>query len=315
MSRNTVLLNSPAFSKCAARIASRSQGRVKHATVEWKTFPDKYPNIYVKDADALAGNNVVFLTSLYKPECLFEQVSVLYSLPRFLVNSLTVILPYFPTGTMERIDDEGQIATAKVMSRILSSMPLTRCGPATLVTYDIHALQNRFYFGDNVMPRIHTCLPLMMDEAERLDDVVVAFPDDGSFKRFHKHTRNKPNIVMTKVRQGDKRIVKLKEGVDPTGKHVILVDDVGHTGGTLLESAQILRDKGAHAVSAFVTHGAFPDRAWQRLQDSPLLDTVWMTESIPEKCSEIAQHGATKFKVIPLDAQILSDMDRLSFHC
>ena len=37
---------------------------------------------------------------------------VLYS--RYLARSFTFILPYFPTGTMERVDKEGQIATAKV---------------------------------------------------------------------------------------------------------------------------------------------------------------------------------------------------------
>ena len=33
---------------------------------------------------------------------------------RYLARSFTFILPYFPTGTMERVDKEGQIATAKV---------------------------------------------------------------------------------------------------------------------------------------------------------------------------------------------------------
>ena len=33
---------------------------------------------------------------------------------RYLIKSLKVVLAYFPTGTMERVDKEGQIATAKV---------------------------------------------------------------------------------------------------------------------------------------------------------------------------------------------------------
>ena len=85
----------------------------------------------------------------------------------------------------------------------------------------------------------------------------------------------------------------------------------GLSGGTLLESAEILRDNGARAVSAYVTHGAFPDRAWERLQHSPLLDTIWLTESIPEKCKEIQLQGGSKFRVIPLDQQILEDIHKL----
>jgi len=33
---------------------------------------------------------------------------------RYMARSFTFILPYFPTGTMERVDTEGQVATAKV---------------------------------------------------------------------------------------------------------------------------------------------------------------------------------------------------------
>lgn len=50
---------------------------------------------------------------------IFEQLSVLYAIPRYLARSVIVILPYFPTGTMERVDKEGQIATAKVLELVL----------------------------------------------------------------------------------------------------------------------------------------------------------------------------------------------------
>lgn len=39
--------------------------------------------------------------------------------PRYLVRSFTVIMPYFPTGTMERVDTEGQICTAKVYASVV----------------------------------------------------------------------------------------------------------------------------------------------------------------------------------------------------
>jgi len=35
-----------------------------------------------------------------------------------MARSFTFILPYFPTGTMERVDTEGQVATAKVIMYI-----------------------------------------------------------------------------------------------------------------------------------------------------------------------------------------------------
>lgn len=41
-------------------------------------------------------------------------------------------------------------------------------------------------------------------------------------------------ITCTKVRDGNKRIVQLKEG-DPRGRHVVIVDDLVQSGGTLIE--------------------------------------------------------------------------------
>ena len=45
----------------------------------------------------------------------FLVFSLQHSYPRYLARSFHFILPYFPTGTMERVDTEGQIATAKVI--------------------------------------------------------------------------------------------------------------------------------------------------------------------------------------------------------
>lgn len=39
------------------------------------------------------------------------------------------------------MEEEGDVATAFTMARILSNIPISRGGPASLVIYDIHALQ------------------------------------------------------------------------------------------------------------------------------------------------------------------------------
>ena len=55
--------------------------------------------------------------------------------------------------------------------------------------------------------------------------IVVAFPDDGAWKRFHKQFDHLPMVVCAKVHEGDKRIVRIKEG-NPAGFHVVIVDDL-----------------------------------------------------------------------------------------
>ncbi len=59
---------------------------------------------------------VILLASFHSPEVIFEELSLIYSLPRYLIRSFRLILPFFPTATMERIDREGQVVTAKVRS-------------------------------------------------------------------------------------------------------------------------------------------------------------------------------------------------------
>lgn len=119
---------------------------------------------------------------------IFEQISIIYSLPRLFVGSFTLVLPYFPTGTAERVEAEGDVATAFTLARIISNTPLARGGPASVVIFDIHALQERFYFGDTVLPLFESGIPLLRERLNTLPDrdlITIAYPDEGSWKRFH----------------------------------------------------------------------------------------------------------------------------------
>lgn len=82
--------------------------------VEWVPFDDGFPNLFIEEVKEMAGRDIIFLASFHDPAVIFEQLGVIYALPKYMARSLTVIVPYFPTGTMERVDKEGQIATAKV---------------------------------------------------------------------------------------------------------------------------------------------------------------------------------------------------------
>jgi phosphoribosylpyrophosphate synthetase len=218
------------------------------------------------------------VASLHNTQTIFEQISVIWALPRYRVNSLNVVLPYFPTGTMERVDTEGQIATAYTLAKMLSTVPMTCRGPVQYMIYDIHALQERFYFSENVIPRfcvyflnlckltlrLETAIPLLLDALEEqhvqspiewnLHKLAIAFPDEGAQKRFSRDfPKDWHRIMCLKVREGDKRIVRLRDGRtgvvhkhtnkhiagDPKGKDVLIVDDLVQTGNTLLETVKV----------------------------------------------------------------------------
>jgi len=63
--------------------------------------------------------------------------------------------------------------------------------------------------------RLESAVPLLRQKIESLSDagqISIAFPDDGAYKRFHVQFEDYPIIICNKVRDGDKRIVKVKEG-------------------------------------------------------------------------------------------------------
>lgn len=195
-------------------------------------FKDGFPNLFVRDAIRVRNRHVAFLASFHDPSVIFEQISIIYSLPRLFVGSFTLVLPYFPTGTAERVEAEGDVATAFTLARIISNTPLARGGPASVVIFDIHALQERFYFGDHVLPLFESGIPLLRDRLQTLGDsdaVTIAYPDEGAWKRFHYQFGDYPEVICTKVRNGDQRIVQLKEG-EPQGRHVVIVDDLVQSG-------------------------------------------------------------------------------------
>lgn len=75
-----------------------------------RKFDDGFPNLFVKDAIGIRNRHVAFLASFHKPSLIFDQISVIYALPRLFISSFTLILPFFPTGTQERVREQTNAA-------------------------------------------------------------------------------------------------------------------------------------------------------------------------------------------------------------
>ncbi|XP_010491780.1 PREDICTED: ribose-phosphate pyrophosphokinase 3, chloroplastic [Camelina sativa] len=310
-SKRVCLFHSDETRDLAERIVSQSDC-IELRSINWKKFDDGFPNLFIQNAQGIRGQHVAFLASFSSPAVIFEQLSVIYALPKLFVSSFTLVLPFFPTGTSERMEDEGDVATAFTLARILSNIPASRGGPTSLVTFDIHALQERFYFGDTILPCFESGIPLLKSRLQSLpdsDNISIAFPDDGAWKRFHKQLQHYPTIVCNKVRMGDKRIVRIKEG-DAEGRHVVIVDDLVQSGGTLIECQKVLAAHGAAKISAYVTHGIFPKSSWNRFKldtkgdPAEGLSYFWITDSCGLTVKEVM--NKPPFEVLSLAGSIAS---------
>ncbi|PRP81086.1 hypothetical protein PROFUN_11200 [Planoprotostelium fungivorum] len=304
-----IIFFNPEMKSLAESMQATHPDMFELGAISWQFFEDGFPNLFIQKVETIRGRDIVILLSFLRQDQMLAQLSVIYALPRYFVGSLKIILPYFPTGTMERVDEEGQIATAFTFARLLSRTPLTIKGPAKLVIYDIHALQTRFYFDDSVVPLLVSAIPMflrILQEKHANEKIVIVFPDEGAWKRFKKNFDHSwETVCCIKVREGDKRVVKIKEGEEHLDKaHAFIVDDLVKSGGTLLECKGAITRAGATKVSAFVTHAVFPNRSYERFKEEDF-STFYTTDSCPETSQQL--EGRAPFKVLPL-APSISDI-------
>src|SRR3546814_9939873 len=86
---------------------------------------------------------------------------------------------------------------------------------------------------------------------------------------------------------------------DVKGRRCILVDDIVDSAGTLCNAAVALRDAGATAVSAYVTHGVLSGGAVARVSSSPLEELV-MTDSIQATEAVRVAQNIRQISIAPL---------------
>ncbi len=312
---NTVLMFHHTLESMAKRM--RVQCDYKLSFVDWSYFPDTWPNITFDSKDNLINKDVVFLFSAARKEIFLEQMSLLIALPRQLIKSLTVVIPYLGPATHERVDYDGMLATVEPLLKLIStSIPMTRSGPPRI--FDIHALQERFYTSDNIIMELMTAIPLLKDYLkEKYQHIesypAIAFPDDGAYKRFkYMFGDGYKMVVCSKVRSADGgRSVKIKDmygwGPNPTYDNILIVDDLVQSGGTLIECSNALKTFGFKNVSAYVTHAVFPNNTWKRITPA-IFDEFIVTNTNPEVTDML---GSVKpFKVLNVETCLINEINK-----
>jgi phosphoribosylpyrophosphate synthetase len=162
---------------------------------------------------------------------------------------------------------------------------------------------------------LQTAIPLLKERIKGSNINSVAFPDDGAAKRFSAmflQDMDMEIIVCAKSRGkgGDERNVVLQDG-NAMGRHIVIVDDLVQTGGTLYETCKVLKEAGASSVNVFVTHAVFPNASWRRFNvggDRVCFDKFWVTNSVPTVTNDLPiQDGI--FEVLDLMDLIINDLD------
>jgi len=319
-----VLLYAPVMQSMANSIALRFPHMFRMVSIQWDHFPDGSPNIDFYSDKYLTNRDVLFLGSLEEGAPLLDQVSLLIALPRQAIRSLTICFPYYNTGTHELVSREGILATAEPMAKIISnSLEMTCNGLPVLQMFDIHNLTTRFYFGKQVQPRMLTAIHLLKEKIRECETwegrgtMVLCFPDQGAQKRFTESFRDmdeNPRIVLGKKRDGLKRTLHVVQGLNEQMgrmvKHILIVDDLVQSGGTIYESFKLLRELYPFVkVSVYVTHAVFPEQGWVNFLPEGKyagLTRFYVTNTISRSVRHLT--GQAPFEVLDVSSTIVNDL-------
>jgi len=117
-----------------------------------------------------------------------------------------------------------------------------------------------------------------------LDNLTIASPDMGGSKRAYAYSKFLKSDVVICYKQREKaNIISHMELIgNVEGKNVILVDDMVDTAGTLAKAADLMIERGALSVRAICTHAILSGNAYEKLENSKLLELI-VTDSIPSK--------------------------------
>lgn len=274
-----VVLSSPALEYMARNIDG------VYLPIQWDRFPDGTHNI--KFPACLKGRKVRYFMSM-QPDLIWQEILVMQVLARQGLQRLDIYIPYLPSGTMERVTAPGVLATAEVELRMISEQPITKQGPARIHFLDAHAPIELFYLRDNVHVIHHSATRLLKPLISQNKNVIV-FPDNGGYNRF-KSEFDDPTAVCSKLRDPTDPLARkvtitetynIPPGFDWKSAEFLIVDDLVHSGGTLLECAKMLKASfGDVKVSAYVTHMVGENNSFEKLLNGPF-EKVYFTDSTP----------------------------------
>jgi ribose-phosphate pyrophosphokinase len=261
--------------------------------------------IFVKINESVRGRDVFVIQSTNNPAevHLMEMMIMADALKRASANSITAVIPYFGYARQDRTVEPRVPITAKLIANLITTAGFNR-----VVTMDLHAGQIQAFFDIPVDNLYGTPIitKYLKDKGVTGKDYVVLSPDAGGVPRARVYAK----ILDTSLAIIDKRrtspnVAKAMHVIgDVKDKHVVIIDDMIDTAGTLTEAASAAIGKGAKSVRAAATHGVLSGPAIERIVNSQL-DEVIVTDTI-ERAVENTISKMTVLSTAGLFAEAIS---------
>ncbi len=210
---------------------------------------------------------------------IMEQLVMLDALGRASAKRITAVVPYYGYSRQDKKGRPREPITARLMGDLLLAS-----GADRIVSVDLHSSQIQGFIHK---PFDHiTALPTFLEyiRSSLNGPLTILSPDTGRVKIASRYARRLDAEVafVHKRRSVDEVnvVAALQVVGEIEGRHVIIVDDMVDTAGTVAAAAELLREGGALSIRVMATHGIFSPPAVDRLKNAPI-DEVVTTNTLP----------------------------------
>lgn len=234
----------------------------------------------VKLDENVRGSDVFVLQPTCDPvnHHIMELLLIIDAARRASAARITAVVPYYGYAKQEKKTSGREPISAKLVANLL-----TVAGADRILAVDLHAAAIEGFFD---IPVDHLRATPLLARAFRNhikdDDVVVVSPDAGGVARAEDFRQRVGGslAIISKQHPGPDATETLDMVGDVEGRTAVIVDDMVSTGGTLVEAAQMLKDRGADAIHVAATHGIFAANAVDLIAGSPI-ERLFVTDSVP----------------------------------
>jgi ribose-phosphate pyrophosphokinase len=238
-------------------------------------------DLYIQLGASVRGRKVYIVQSLSQPvnDHLMELMMMLDIARSASASEVHAIIPYYSFARSDKKDAPRISITARLVADLLQA-----AGTTHVMTMMLHSPQVHGFFGVPADPL--SSRPVLEAEflQHDLSGTVVVTPDMGHIKsaiRFADHLKlkvaaaNKQRLSDTKVR------ISGLVGEPLAGYHRALVyDDEVATGGSVVELADVLVERGIEEIWVACTHGVFTRGGLERLAAIPEITRIIATDTV-----------------------------------
>ena len=264
--------------------------------------------IYIEINENIRGNSIFIIQSVSSPanDNLMELLLCIDALKRSSAKNITAVIPYFGYARQDRKVVPRTSISAKLVSNLI-----TKAGADRVVTVDLHAGQIQGFFDIPVDNLFAT--PIFARHIKKKiksKKIICVAPDVGGTERARALGKllNVGLAIVDKRRPkpGKSQVMNVIGNVkDQT---CIIVDDIIDSGGTIINAAKALKNRGAKEVFVYITHGVLSGEAVKKIKSSVIKNLV-ITDTIDngEKVK-----SAKNIEVLPISSLMGEAIKRIS---